>query len=88
MDNLTSYRLSRKSQTHHFGYNIESGVNSDISNYLEALKYFNKAIEINHDNYVAYFNRANIRMKLGDFDGARVDFMRSEIFDTSRSIYE
>lgn len=49
----------------------------------EALEIFDKAIEINPNNHVAYFNRATIKIDLGDLEGAKKDF---EQFDIITSI--
>ena len=47
---------------------------ADEENYPEALKNFNKAIDLNPDYVSAYFNRGTVKIELGDFTGARADF--------------
>jgi len=49
---------------------------ADEGNLKAALKNFDKAIETNPTNHVAYFNRATIKIDLGDIDGARNDFIK------------
>ena len=71
----------------HSGYNID-GVNlADLGEYKEALKYFNKAIEIEPNNFISYFNRASVKMKLGDIEEARLDFNKSANLDTTDGYY-
>ena len=55
---------------------------ADEGNLKAALENFDKAIETNPINHIAYFNRATIKIDLGDFDGARNDFLK---FDVIRS---
>jgi lipoprotein NlpI len=52
---------------------------ADEGNLEGALENFNKAIETNPSNDVAYFNRATIKIDLGDIDGARNDFLNFDI---------
>jgi Tfp pilus assembly protein PilF len=52
---------------------------ADEGNLTAALDNFNKAIETNPNNHIAYFNRATIKIDLGDLDGARDDFTRFDI---------
>ncbi|MBK7104280.1 MAG: tetratricopeptide repeat protein [Ignavibacteriae bacterium] len=61
-----------------FGYNVDGVYKADLGNYQEALNYFNKAIEIDPKNFISYFNRASIKMNLGDIEGAKMDFHKSE----------
>lgn len=70
-----------------YGYNIEGVSKADLGQFNDALASFTKAIEIDPENYVAYFNRASVKMRLGDIEGARIDFRKSEIFDTRDKIY-
>lgn len=51
----------------------------------EALENFNKAIEVNPNNHIAFFNRATIKVDLGDLDGAKVDFNNFDVL-TSKSL--
>lgn len=49
---------------------------ADEGNLKAALENFNKAIETNPTNHIAYFNRATIKIDLGDLDGAKDDFTK------------
>jgi tetratricopeptide (TPR) repeat protein len=40
----------------------------------EALKYYNKAIEVNTRFYLAYENRGNVKIKISDYKGAISDY--------------
>jgi Flp pilus assembly protein TadD len=84
MDNSLSHVFN----TSKLCYNVEGVTEADRGNYLEALESFNRAIEEDPNNFVAYFNRASIRMKLGDIDGARLDFKTCAILDNLESGYE
>ncbi len=68
--------------TDFYGYNITGVSKADLGHYHEALTYFSKAIEIDPDNFISYFNRASIKMKLGDIEGARIDFKKSEVLNS------
>ena len=70
-----------------YGYNVEGVSKADLGYFNEALKYFNKAIEMDPENFVAYFNRASIKMRLGDIEGARKDFKESENLDKNYNVY-
>ena len=39
-----------------------------------AIRYFTEAIEVDPNDARAYFNRATLRVKIGDIQGARADF--------------
>jgi len=45
----------------------------------KALETFDKAIETNPNNYIAYFNRATIKIDLGDLEGAKKDFNQFDL---------
>ena len=47
---------------------------ADEGNLNEALENYNKAIEVNPENHIAYYNRATIKIDLGDLEGAKNDF--------------
>ena len=55
-------------------YCVRGTILADEGNLEEALENFNKAIESNPNNHVAYFNRATVKIDLGDIEGARNDF--------------
>jgi len=68
---------NRPSSSHNLlskDYCVKGILMADEGNLKEALENFNKAIESNPNNHVAYFNRATIKIDLGDIDGARNDF--------------
>ena len=50
---------------------------ADEGNYVEALKNFNRAIEIDPDNATAYFNKGTVKVKLGDLTGSKNDFLKA-----------
>jgi len=52
----------------------------------EALENFNKAIEVNPNNHIAFFNRATIKVDLGDLDGAKNDFNRFDLLTEKSSV--
>lgn len=69
-----------------FSWNVR-GVNAaDNGNFKEALKSFSRAIEVDPHNFVSYFNRASVKMRLGDLQGAIRDFRLSEQLESSKSI--
>jgi tetratricopeptide (TPR) repeat protein len=47
---------------------------ADAGNASEALTYYDKAINLNHRFYAAYYNRGNAKVKLGDYEGAVHDY--------------
>jgi tetratricopeptide (TPR) repeat protein len=55
-------------------FNIIGVEKADLGEIQEAIRYFTEAIEINPSDPRAYFNRATLRVKLGDIQGARSDF--------------
>lgn len=81
---ITNIKNSSSIGNHNF--NVDGVVNADNGNFEEALRYFNKAIELDPKNYVSYFNRASIRMHFGDIQGARHDFMECEKLHENNSL--
>ena len=57
---------------HH--HNIEGTKNADEGRFIEALNNFTKAIELNPESHVSYFNRGTVKADLGDYEGAKKDF--------------
>lgn len=55
-------------------YNIKGTVQADEGKFKEALEYYDKSIEHDPSNYIAYFNRGTIKADIGDFSGAKADF--------------
>ena len=58
-------------------YNLLGTRYADEGNYVEALRYFNRAIEIDPDNATAYFNKGTVKVKLGDLTGSKNDFLKA-----------
>lgn len=87
MDNLKSTTDLSITSIKNFTYNIDGVSKADSGNYTEALEYFSKAIKNDPYNFVSYFNRASIRMQIGDIDGARRDFKKAESLDPERNFY-
>ena len=83
MSRRTAKNTSSQTTNDHLVYNINGVSKADVGKYVEALNSFSKAIEINPDNFVSYFNRASIKMSLGDIEGARVDFKKSELLNST-----
>ena len=65
-------------------YNIEGVKKADKGDYDDALDYFSKAIELPPKDSVSYFNRASLRMYMGDVEGAKSDIKTSEFRDLTK----
>ena len=61
-------------------YNIEGVKKADGCKFKEAAEYFTKAIELMPKDSLSYFNRATVKIDLGDILGAKLDFALSERF--------
>jgi tetratricopeptide (TPR) repeat protein len=61
-------------------YNTEGVKKADKGRYKEAAEYFTKAIELSPEDSLSYFNRATVKINLGDILGAKLDFALSESF--------
>ncbi|HSP88733.1 MAG TPA: tetratricopeptide repeat protein [Ignavibacteriaceae bacterium] len=59
-------------------HNILGVENGDKGRYKDAFYEFTKAIELNPKDANAYFNRATLKVQLGDIKGASSDFKMSE----------
>lgn len=66
-------------------WNVVGVEEADQGNFSKALHSFTKAIELDPKNFVSYFNRASIKMRLGDLEGAKNDFRLAEKLETQRS---
>jgi Tfp pilus assembly protein PilF len=55
-------------------YCITGTLKADEGNLTDALEKFSKAIEADPSNHIAYYNRATIKIDLGDIEGGRNDF--------------
>jgi tetratricopeptide (TPR) repeat protein len=64
-------------------YNNEGVKKADEGKYKEAVEYFTKAIELVPEDSLSYFNRATVKINLGDILGAKSDFALSESFQLS-----
>lgn len=60
-----------------WAYFNQGTANGRIGNYKQAIKYFNKAIELNPELQRAYYNRAVAYEKLGNYDEAFKDFNKA-----------
>ncbi len=69
-----------------FSWNITGVMEADNGDYKSALESFSKAIELDPKKAVSYFNRASIKMHLGDIQGARRDFKLSEELDIKNQV--
>jgi tetratricopeptide (TPR) repeat protein len=56
-------------------FNIIGVEKADLGEIEAAIRYFTEAIAIDPDDPRAYFNRATLRVKTGDIQGARLDFL-------------
>jgi len=61
-------------------YNSEGVKKADGCKFTEAEEYFTKAIELDSEDSLSYFNRATVKINLGDIVGAKLDFALSERF--------
>ena len=90
MNESTSKRNSSTLQSYfsekQFSWNITGVKEADNGDFEGALKSFSKAIEMDPKNGVSYFNRASIKMRLGDIEGARNDFRLSEKLESNTQI--
>lgn len=59
-------------------YNIEGVKKADKGDFDDALECFSKAIELPPKDSLSYFNRARIRMYIGDVKGAKSDLKTLE----------
>ena len=50
---------------------------SNLEQYEEAIKEYDKAIALNPKSAEAYFSRGNAKYKMGNKEGAREDFNKS-----------
>jgi Flp pilus assembly protein TadD len=53
--------------------NIEGVKKADNGDFDNALEYFSKAIEFSPKDSISYFDRASLRMHIGDVKGAMSD---------------
>jgi Flp pilus assembly protein TadD len=77
--NISLKQLNVKKFDEHY-YNTQGVEKADRGRFKEASEYFSKAIELDPKDSKSYFNRASVKMRLGDILGARSDFKLSEIY--------
>jgi len=58
--------------------NIIGVEKADLGELEIAIRYFTEAIELAPEDPKAYFNRATLKVKLGDIQGARDDFINAK----------
>ena len=58
--------------------NIIGVEKADLGELELAIRYFTEAIEIDPEDPKAYFNRATLKVKIGDIQGARDDFINAK----------
>ena len=68
-------QLNRYSQIF---YNVAGIEKSEKGQNEEAIEYFTRAIKLNPEDAISYFNRATLKICIGDIKGARSDFKKSE----------
>ncbi|MCZ6702284.1 MAG: tetratricopeptide repeat protein [Ignavibacteria bacterium] len=71
------FQLNRYSQIF---YNVAGIEKSERGQNKEAIEYFTRAIKLNPKDAISYFNRATLKVSIGDIKGARSDFKKSENF--------
>jgi len=73
-----------------FYYNLKGASNADEGKFDEAMKNFDKALELNPELSAALFNRATIKADIGDFKGAKEDFVKVREIELKRNedLYE
>lgn len=59
-----------------FYYNLKGASKADEGKFLDAMICFDKALELVPDFSAALFNRATIKADMGNFVGAREDFLK------------
>ena len=69
------FQLNRYSQIF---YNVAGIEKSERGQNEEAIEYFTRAIKLNPKDAISYFNRATLKVCIGDIKGARSDFKKSE----------
>jgi tetratricopeptide (TPR) repeat protein len=79
--NGSIYKLMQKNQSdkHKQGLGCISAVEkADSGEYDDAIDEFTEAIRINPNDAKSYFARATLKVRIGDIEGARKDFMMCE----------
>jgi tetratricopeptide (TPR) repeat protein len=70
-------QISLNKISKHF-YNTEGVKKADKCLYGEALELFTKAVDLAPKDSMSYFNRASVKMSIGDIIGAKLDFISSK----------
>ena len=77
--NTSEFNVNSNYSRLSYNYCIKGTLMADEGLLKEALENFTKAIETNPNNHTAFFNRATIKIDLGDLDGAKKDFNRFDL---------
>jgi Flp pilus assembly protein TadD len=80
-----SVRQLRLNKIDKLFYNTEGVMYADAGKFKEAAACFTKAIELAPKDSLSFFNRATVKINIGDILGARSDFALSESFQLSKS---
>ncbi len=59
-------------------HNISGIEKADSGEYEDAIREFTEAIGLNPMDAKSYFNRATLKVRIGDLEGAREDFKMAE----------
>ncbi len=65
-------------------FNIKGVKKADKGNFDDALECFSKAIDLPPKDSISYFNRASLRMYIGDVKGAMSDLKALESWDLTK----
>lgn len=57
--------------------NVKSKQQESTVDYSQVMEDYNKAIDLNPDGAYSYFNRANLKLRLKNYDGALFDYNRA-----------
>ncbi len=79
--NKTISEQNQQSQLNRYSqifYNVAGIEKSEKGQNEEAIEYFTRAIKLNPKDAISYFNRATLKVCIGDIKGARSDFKKSE----------
>ena len=76
ISNISLQQLKTNKIKKHY-YNTEGVKKADNGKFKEAVEYFTKAIKLEPEDSLSYFNRATVKMNIGDVLGAMSDFKLS-----------
>ena len=52
-------------------------LNTNLGKYKEAVEDYNKAVELNPNDAMLFYNRGTVKIELGDLEGAKEDFEKA-----------